>query len=297
MTKISVIIPVFNGEKTINRCLESLLNQNFLESDYEIIVIDDWSTDNTVNIINQIKNRSNIVSYYSQENIWASKARNFGVKLSNYEYVAFIYADVYVDKNWLKNIAKAFSNPEVNACWWVIDNYNNSFFSNINHIVEFSEFYEQKHKIIKTIPSLNLVYKKEVFDKLWWFNEALSVWEDADLNFRLTKLWFKLHYYPDIIVYHDTSSNYKGYIKKQYNFWFKAFDYRRRKSDSNYILTLNKYLFLLLIPFYVLRNILMYFTRKHFYKHPINSILWLPFLLMHKISFWYWAWKFVFLNK
>ena len=93
MSKISVIIPVYNGEKYIQRCVDSVLNQTY--SDIEIIVINDGSTDNTENIL---KSYSNIV-LINKENEGVSKARNTGLSLAKGDYVYFCDADDYLEKN------------------------------------------------------------------------------------------------------------------------------------------------------------------------------------------------------
>ena len=84
---ISVIIPVYNGEKYISECIESVLKQTF--RDFEIIVINDGSTDNTAEICRKFKN----IRYFYQENKGVSKAREKGLQVSKGEYITFIDSD------------------------------------------------------------------------------------------------------------------------------------------------------------------------------------------------------------
>ena len=93
MPKISVIIPVYNGEKYIQRCIDSVFNQTY--SNVEIIVVNDGSTDDTENIL---KKYSNIV-LVNKENEGVSKARNTGLSLATGEYVYFCDADDYLEKD------------------------------------------------------------------------------------------------------------------------------------------------------------------------------------------------------
>lgn len=294
MEKMSIIIPIYNGENTIKKCIDSLLHQNYNLKNIEIIIIDDGSTDTTKEIIWEYVHQYNYISLYSQKNAWPSKARNFWVSKSKYDIICFIDSDAYADKNRLLSISNAFSQDKINACGWKIDNYNNNYFSNINHIVEFSEFYEDTKKKMHTIPSVNLSVKKEIFLQLWGFDENLHVWEDSDFNFRLRAAWYDLYYYPEIKIYHDTSSSVKKFIKKQFYFWKKSFEYRKKNPKSNYQFVFNRPLFIFAFPFYVCWNIYLYLKRNAFYKHTLKSFFWLPILFLYRIIFWIWVGKYLF---
>jgi glycosyltransferase involved in cell wall biosynthesis len=96
MKKISVIVPVYNVEKYISKCLDSLVNQTL--DDIEIIVVNDGSKDNSEKIIDKyVKKYPNMIFSYKKENGGLSSARNYGLKLAKGEYIAFIDSDDYVD--------------------------------------------------------------------------------------------------------------------------------------------------------------------------------------------------------
>ena len=99
MVKLSVIIPVYNAEETIEKCLNTLLNQTFNE--YELIVINDGSTDNTSNILDKFKKNKNIV-IINKQNEGIGKARNIGIKEARGEYITFVDSDDYVDEKMLE---------------------------------------------------------------------------------------------------------------------------------------------------------------------------------------------------
>ena len=103
MVDISVIVPAYNVEKYISSCLNSLLNQT--KKEIEIIVIDDGSTDNTLNILNEYKkNNPSKIHVVSQENQGLSITRNNGSKLSTGKYILFVDGDDEIDINLLKNL-------------------------------------------------------------------------------------------------------------------------------------------------------------------------------------------------
>ena len=102
--KYSVIIPVYNSEKTIKRCIDSITLQN--RSDVEIIVINDGSTDESESICKALQNEHENIIYIHQENGGVSSARNLGLSVATGEFVMFVDSDDYVDNQLLINIQK-----------------------------------------------------------------------------------------------------------------------------------------------------------------------------------------------
>ncbi len=101
--KFSIIVPVYNTEKYLKRCLDSMKSQTF--KDYEVIIVNDGSTDNSSDIISKYPYK-----VINQENQGLSMARNNGVKDANGEYLIFLDSDDYIEKDLLKEINKSLSN-------------------------------------------------------------------------------------------------------------------------------------------------------------------------------------------
>ncbi|MDH6367908.1 MULTISPECIES: glycosyltransferase family 2 protein [unclassified Breznakia] len=89
--KISIVVPVYNAEKYLTNCLDSLVNQTY--KDYEIVVINDGSTDQSKLILDQYANKHNCMVVYHQENQGQAKARNKGVELAQGEFICFVDSD------------------------------------------------------------------------------------------------------------------------------------------------------------------------------------------------------------
>lgn len=105
--KFSIIVPVYNTEKYLKRCLDSISKQSF--TDYEVIIINDGSTDNSSNIISKYP-----YEVINQENQGLSMARNNGVKVSSGDYLIFLDSDDYIEKDLLKEINESlFNNPDL----------------------------------------------------------------------------------------------------------------------------------------------------------------------------------------
>lgn len=110
MAKYSFIVPVYNTEKYLDKCLRSLVNQTF--KDFEIIIINDGSTDGSKNIISKYQKFSN-VTVINQANQGLSETRNNGVKKSTGEYLIFIDSDDYVEKDLLKVVDENVGSSDV----------------------------------------------------------------------------------------------------------------------------------------------------------------------------------------
>ncbi len=102
MPKVSVIIPVYNTEKYLRQCLDSVINQTL--TDIEIICVNDGSTDNSTNILNEYANNDSRIIVLSQKNSGAAIARNNGINNAIGDYLYFIDSDDYVDTTFLEKM-------------------------------------------------------------------------------------------------------------------------------------------------------------------------------------------------
>lgn len=115
--KFSIIIPAYNVEKYIGECIESILNQSY--EDYEVIVVDDGSTDKTTEIVQQYSQRDARIKTIKQNNGGPSKARNIGIQRANGEYILFVDSDdMYKNKEALSTIASKCSGVDIVAYGW-----------------------------------------------------------------------------------------------------------------------------------------------------------------------------------
>lgn len=102
--KLSIVIPMYNTEKYIKSCIDSLLNQNISKKDYEIIIVDDGSNDKSLEIINNLYKDIENLKVISVKNGGQSYARNIGIDKANGEYLLFVDSDDYVAHNSLSEI-------------------------------------------------------------------------------------------------------------------------------------------------------------------------------------------------
>lgn len=111
MIKLSIIIPVFNAEKTLRRCLDSVLQQK--DDELEIVVINDGSKDSSDKIIKEYKEKnSQTISYYKKQNTGVADTRNYGIKKAKGQYIMFLDSDDYIDAN-LYSIIKQYMKKDI----------------------------------------------------------------------------------------------------------------------------------------------------------------------------------------
>lgn len=105
MDKISIIIPVYNVEKEVKNCLESVINQTY--ENLEIIVVNDGSTDNSKEICLEIAERDNRIIYLEKQNGGLSDARNFGINNASGDYLFFLDSDDYIEHDCIESLYRA----------------------------------------------------------------------------------------------------------------------------------------------------------------------------------------------
>ena len=102
MSKVSVIIPVYNVEKYLRECLDSVINQTL--KDIEIICVNDGSTDNSLQILEEYAQKDERIKIIAQENKGQAVARNVGIKIAQGEFIGFLDSDDYLDLNFYENL-------------------------------------------------------------------------------------------------------------------------------------------------------------------------------------------------
>lgn len=220
---VSIIIPVKNAESTIRKCLNSILRLDY--PSYEIIVIDDGSTDTTPKILSEYKNIKTVTT----GGIGPSRARNMAVKEAKGEFIAFTDADCVINVNWLNELLSGFKIfPDAAACGGsqklpqdagdfeknvFIFMKKTGFITDYMRKIDKNDIMEVNHN-----PSCNAIYRKSVFLKENGFLENLWPGEDVELDYRLRKKKNKLIFNPRAIVYHYRPKNTKEFSKMMFRY-------------------------------------------------------------------------------
>lgn len=163
MPYFTVVIPSYNRSHIVGRAIESVLNQSY--SDFEIIVVDDGSTDNTKEVVCQYMDSR--IHYFFQENSGVSAARNTGSKLAKGDYLVFLDSDDYVNDNWLKDF---FTELQPNLTDVVLCR---------SKITE--DFKNDSSSFLAGTFAIN----KSVFYAIGMYDEKLRFGENTELNWRI----------------------------------------------------------------------------------------------------------------
>lgn len=186
--KLSVIIPVYNTEKYIEKCLNSIANQTM--KDLEIIIVNDGSKDKSEEVINQwMESNKNIdAKYFKKENGGLSDARNFGVKKATGRYISFVDSDDYLEKDLYKNLEK-YMDQEIDLIKFkmttftpngeIIEKLDGPIFEKVTGEEAFERLCTQD-KFLEV--ACIYLYKKEFFEKEKFKYEVGTYHEDFGLT-------------------------------------------------------------------------------------------------------------------
>ncbi|MBI5416489.1 glycosyltransferase family 2 protein [Candidatus Poribacteria bacterium] len=192
--KISVIIPVYNGEETISYCIKAVQNSSF--TNHEIIVVDDGSTDNTVEKIRKFLS----VKLLLQNHYGPAAARNYGAKQAKGEILFFLDADVILESDALLVCNDAFTDPKIK----ILNGIYHKIPSNPSFITEYKALFEyywftvyKERQIYKSFMGRCAGINKNVFEETGGYNTkyvSASV-EQEELGFRLSQ-HYKIYLEP-----------------------------------------------------------------------------------------------------
>ena len=220
---ITIIVPIYNVEKYIKQCLDSLVNQTY--KNLEIICVDDCGTDNSMNIVEEYADKDSRIKILKQsENRGQGEARNLGIDNANGEYIYFIDSDDFIEKNYIKELVD------------IAEKENVDLVCNVNILKYYSEN-DFKNKQLKDKNQFTLNKKLEWNDKLlkvlpisaWCKLYKTDLLKKNKIYFADNKLKFEDFYFWYIL---------KNQLKNIYIFYGSTYFYRQRNGST---MSVNKY--------------------------------------------------------
>lgn len=239
---ISIIIPNFNGKQCLSNCLNSLLGLCYQKERLEIILVDDASTDNSVNLIRQKFPSVKIIQ--NEKKLGPAESRNIGAKVARGNLIAFLDNDVEVENNWLKPLVNAIAKDEsigmcsskvlfldnkrqINSTGGAVNIYGDGWGRGV--FEEDNRQYDNKRDVFFGC-SVAMLTKKEVIEKIGYFDkDYFYLYEDLDYCWRANLAGFRTVYVPESVVYHKF-----GLVMKRGSYVV------RYLTEKNRILTLLK---------------------------------------------------------
>lgn len=216
-SRVSVIIPVYNAEKYVSQCLDSIINQTLC--DIEIICVNDGSKDNSLEILREYEAKDSRVMVIDKDNGGAGSARNMGLNVASGEYVNFVDADDWLDINAYEIL--------YNRC--VSENLDAVFFQLINYDDETKELYEDHAYNVSQIPAS---FDDQVFNHLD-IKDVLFYLSVSPCNKLYKREILEGLTFPEGVMFEDNPFFFEAFLKtKRVGIIRKHFYFRRRHSNS-----------------------------------------------------------------
>jgi len=223
--KVTIYIAAYNAERTIVQCINSILNQTIKFN--EIIIIDDYSSDNTVNLVNNFKN---IKLIKNQSNKGLSYCRNLAFKKSQNDIIASIDSDVVLENNWLEIMLQLIKKNDLTLYGGkMVEKYTNNIFN-----IWRAKYYSQNWGLndLDNPPFIfgcNSIQKKDIWRKVGGYDENLKTnGEDVDFSDKVKMIdKFSLFYSSEAISYHLQDDDLKSLSARVWR--YHSFGYKLKK--------------------------------------------------------------------
>jgi len=196
--KVSVIIPVLNEDRVIGRCLESLQKMDYARDQFEVIVVDNGSTDSTTRVVHDFASALNL-KMLERKGVRISALRNFGAAHARGQIFAFLDADCLAPREWLSRATALFQAQPAGVIGghcripdessWVARNW-------------YPEERVNKRGVVRYVPSGNLLVPRSQFSCVGGFDETLETNEDYEFCQRICKAGFSVLAFPELNVVH-----------------------------------------------------------------------------------------------
>lgn len=210
---ISVIIPVYNSEKYLEKCLLSLINQSYKK--IELIIINDGSTDNSIKICNKFKKKDSRIVLINQENKGRSEVRNVGIKKAKGTYIMFVDSDDYVTQDFCLDALNEIKHTNSDIVFFDYFSVSNSviqkrdtLYKNFNHTLTKEE---AMTSIINSSFLPMKIIKKEIFNNIKFPHN--KDYEDVFVTYKLVEKAKKISYLAKANYFYVQHSNSITHIK------------------------------------------------------------------------------------
>jgi len=223
--KVTVLVPAYNEEKTIEKTLNSLLELNYPKDKLEIIVIDDGSIDRTFDIAKTYFSKG-VKAFKTEENMGKGKALNFGLTKASGEFVGALDADSHVDSESLRRIVGFFENPKVMAVTpsmkvWM----PKGFLQKIQQVEFLIGIFLRKvfafMDCVHVTPGPFTIYRKLFFDKYGGYDHT-TITEDIEVALRIQSLNYVIENSVDAYVYTKGPAKFKALFYQRLR-WYRGF--------------------------------------------------------------------------
>jgi glycosyltransferase involved in cell wall biosynthesis len=235
---LSIVVPCFNVEYVVEKCINALLAQDYPKEKFNIIIIDDKSTDGTRKIIERYQEDVQVKIIKHFRNRGLAAARNSGIKASKSEIVGFLDSDIVVPRDWIRLMMNVLQNPDVVACMGDTKLPEELLPENIDKFLYHPkrgvrQFDEDTPIEVPGFIMGNSFVERKTLNKVGMFDETFDTWggEDTDLAIRL---WEQ---YPKGLRFTDKAIG-DHYHKRELN---NLLNDMKKYGSTNYLVLLDRY--------------------------------------------------------
>ncbi|MCQ2340638.1 MAG: glycosyltransferase family 2 protein [Paludibacteraceae bacterium] len=245
---VSIVIPLYNKEKAIVRTLDSVLAQTY--TDYEVIVVNDGSTDNSkqvveeyiqLSIINSQNGDKSSIRLINQSNGGVCSARNRGIQEAQGEYIAFLDADDLWDKDYLAEQVRMMSDFPKAAMWGInfAEMYDGKLVRELPTGLQkgyrgyVEDYFNIPGRISDLFCSSSVVIHKEVFDKVGYFDERIKYAEDTDMWWRIIARYPVAFYDRYMVFYQFDAENRALQRTRKFKFFLPCYPDKYKPFKDN----------------------------------------------------------------
>ncbi len=218
---ISIVVPVYNHRDMLQRCLYALCAQSYPQERYEIIVVDDGSTDDSAAVaLSRGQEWAGRLRVVRQENGGPASARNAGIAASHADYIAFTDADCVPETGWLRSLALTIISTQADGVGGPIS--NDLRHNWIGDYLVAAQFFRHRewHGVVDYLLTANVIFRRQSLQAVQGFSVRKGVWgEDADLSFRLKQAGFTLVLSPQgRVTHYGTPGSLPGFVRELYRY-------------------------------------------------------------------------------
>lgn len=235
--KVSVIVCTYNAKDELKECLESLENLDY--RDKEIIIVNDASSDDTLEFLQKFKNRTTLKTTIvtNERNRGVAGSRNAGIQHAAGEIIAFTDADCVADCRWISELVKIYGQEDVAAVGGrILDTRVTSIW---NLASKGLNFVASSEGYVSYIQGCNMSFDSSVLRKYMFSDEIKYGYEETLLCDYLVDSGYKIYYNPGAVVHHKHRTNLAALLKQKYLRGVSSIWYRKKKISylcSNAIL-------------------------------------------------------------
>jgi len=235
---VSIVIPMLNEVEAIERCIQSIQDQDYPLDKIEVVVVDGMSTDGSREKVNELARQYGHIKLFDNEKRRTPVALNIGARNASGKVVVILGAHTRIDKSFVNTNVKYMNELGVKCTGGTQKNVGDTYLQRAVGYGMGSAFgmpsapyrFFPKKRFVDTV--VYAAYRKELFDEIGYFDEELHISEDAEFNWRIRQAGHKIFYTPEIVSYYYPRKNLPGLFRQFFNYGILRVNVIKKHFDA-----------------------------------------------------------------